>query len=484
MRESICTIKLPLYPSPDSARAVDGQSKICNWLSNHLLDKANALREKFIKTSDKEASRILYTKRGFRNELTALKKEKPFLQSVHSSPLKNTALRLSKSIRAYQDSRKGKRRGKAIGWPKYKSFKREFFSLHYDEPFKGYAVGNGFLKLSFGLGEERKQNHIQISMPDSKLLKNKVVKNLTVTKETGSYFAIFTISRAVPEQKTIKRVIALDPNHKNLAYGVDNDSNALEIESPHWLKHYDKRFDELKSRRDRCKRKSKLIEIKDEKGEVQKRYWQPSRRYQKYQSALERARAKRREQIKTYRYTVAHALCKRYDLISIGDYTPQGGGISKKMRRGMNNRSTIGEFKKVLFWCSLKSGKGALEYNEEGTTRTCHACLHKVEGGLSPKIRFWVCENCSWHHFRDENSGINGLRITSKQERAPSILGAVPSSGPVRIRKRWAWRVLPSGVQTLRGKDGPLMGNCQEIKQREWYPSIRADQDCLSFVQV
>src|SRR5205814_279486 len=114
---------------------------------------------------------------------------------------------------------------------------------------------------------------------------------------------------------------------------------------------------------------------------------------------------------------------------------------------------TIGEFKKALLWCSIKSGKRAVKYNEAGTTRTCHACSNKVDGGLSPKIRFWVCELCSRQHYRDENSGINGLRITSKQERAPSLLGAVPSSGPVLIKKRWAWRVLPSGVYAPRGKD-------------------------------
>lgn len=287
-----------------------------------------------------------------------------------------------------------------------------------------------------------------------------------LTKEAGSYFAIFNISKKMPTKKPITNVIALDPNHKNLAYGVDNAGNALEIESPYWLKNYDKRCDELKSKRDRCKKKSRLIETHDEKGEIIKKYWEPSRRYKQYQSALKHAQAKRREQIKTYRYTVANTLCKHYDLISIGDYVPHGGGLTSKMRRGMNNRSTIGEFKKVLLWCSAKSGKQMLEYSEHGTTRTCHACKTCVAGGLHPSIRSWQCAACDYRHHRDENSAINGLRITSVNKSAPNLLGVVPSSGPVSVKERWTWRVLPSGVKTLRGKNSFSMSDHQEIKRK------------------
>ncbi|HXW60795.1 MAG TPA: transposase [Myxococcota bacterium] len=398
--EATYAIKLPVFPSMPDSRAIDGQSKICNWLFNNLLEKAHNLKQEYKEHGNKDAGRILYTKRGFRNELTRLKKEKPFLKSVHSSPLKNTALRLSRSIKAYQDSRKGRRKGKAIGWPKFKSFKREFFSLEYEEPFKGYAVHDGILELSFGLGEERKQNHIKMPMPDSKLIKDKNVKKMTLVKESGLYFAIFTVTKKLPQEKIIKKTIALDPNHKNLAYGVDSECNAVEIENAYWLKNYEKRFDELKSKRDRCKRKSQLIEVKNAEGEIIKSYWKASRRYERYQRVLERARAKRRDQIKTYRYSVANALYKHYDLVTIGDYTPHGGGISKKMRRAMNNQSTIGKFKKTLSWCAEKAGKKFSIWNEKGSTQTCHACLKIVPKGLSPNIREWTCAHCKTHHYR------------------------------------------------------------------------------------
>ena len=127
--------------------------------------------------------------------------------------------------------------------------------------------------------------------------------------------------------------------------------------------------------------------------------------------------------------------------MAIGDYTPNGGGISRKMRRGMNNRSLIGRFKQVLSWVGRKSGKLFLEFDEKGTTRTCFKCNAIVEGGLSPKIRVWQCSECQTMHIRDENAAVNGL--------SKVLRDLFP------VKERWAWCVLPSGVViTPRGQDG------------------------------
>ena len=43
--EVVTVVKLRLSPSKETARILDGQSKISNWLYNHLLERANHLRE-------------------------------------------------------------------------------------------------------------------------------------------------------------------------------------------------------------------------------------------------------------------------------------------------------------------------------------------------------------------------------------------------------------------------------------------------------
>ena len=147
-------------------------------------------------------------------------------------------------------------------------------------------------------------------------------------------------------------------------------------------------------------------------------------------------------------FTVAHSLCQTYDYIGIGDYAPSGNGTTTAMRRAMNNRSLIGRFKEILSWTAAKSGKTYVEYDETGTTRTCHMCRHVVDGGLCPSIRRWVCPVCQTEHIRDENAAKNGLAkiLRDLKEKSEALVSQVPCSGLVSVVERWAWRVRPSGI--------------------------------------
>jgi putative transposase len=455
MKPVLKSIKLPLEGTIQSFLSLDGQSKICNWLYNHLLEKANILKTSFIQSGDSKLAKTIYTERGLRDLIPSLKEENPFLRSVHSSPLKNAALRLSSSIQAHQKAKKGKRKG-ISGWPRFRSWSVNWFSLLYDEPNKGFKISGDQLILSLG-ADEGKRHSLQFKIMDAHLLKGCQVRNLRIVREGNVYFAVFTVQIEIPEKKSVKRIIALDPNHKNFLYGVDMRGKAIEVASPRWLKAYDKRIDELKSKRDRCLRKAKKGAVTDMKGKpTGKEYYLPSRRYQKYQKTLEKALHKRREQTKTFMFTLAHRLCRDYDCIGIGDYVPNGQGITTAMRRAMNNRSLIGRFKEILFWTAQKSGKTSIEYEEKGTTRTCYDCGYVVEEGLSPSIREWKCPACQAKHVRDENAAQNGLKkiLRDLQLKGEDLASLVPCSGLVSILERWAWRVLPSGIKTiLRGQE-------------------------------
>lgn len=458
MPNEMVVIQLPLSMDEETVSQLDRQSRICNWAYNHLLDQALCLKREYIQTQNSECAKTVYTERGLRNLLPSLKKEHPFLRLVHSSPLKNTALRLSQAIRTHQKSKKTTRR---TGWPKFRSWKRQWFSLYYDEPNKGFKIEKDTLILSLGTGQDRVRRSLQLKIKNAHLLHSKEIRTLRITKKHGQYSLICTVQRAVPAPKPIQTMIALDPNHKNLCYGVDTQGKAVEIATPFWLKSYDRRLDELKRKRDRCQRKAHQKEVCDEKNQpVGTTYWEPSRRWKKYARVLEKALYKRREQTKTFVYTVAHSLCKRYDCVGIGNYTPHGNGCTRKMRRAMNNRSTIGRLKETLAWVCKKSGKTYFEYNEEGTTRTCSCCGSRVEDGIPLHIRAWQCPQCQSQHIRDENAAQNGLMrvVQHVQQKDEQKCSLVSCSDLAPIMERWAWRVLPSGVLcTLRGQNCGLI---------------------------
>ena len=467
---SVRRIQLDL--SENEKAILDGQSKICNWLYNHLLDKANLLRLEYRAARSADVAKQLYTQRGLRNMIPDIKSEKNFLCAVHSSPLKNAALRLSDSIQDYQDGKHGRRKGDQTGWPRFRSWKKKWFSLLYDEPKKGFSVSGKKLKVYFGKNEDGKRIRTTFNLCESFPSEmSGRIRNLRITKDGSKrYFAVFTIAEKMnvfaPAIYKEPKIIAFDPNHKNLVYGVGTDGVAVEIQNLTHLKLMDARIDELKSRRDKCKKKSVKVTREDDTY-----FWKSSRRWEFFNKKLDEAYRIRREQTKTFLYTLSNQICKQYDIISVGDYTPHGGGITTKMRRSMNNQSLIGRFKKTLKWVAFRSGKLYLEFNEKGTTRTCSECHFVVKDGISPEIREWTCPNCGYEHIRDENSAKNGLVKTIQDK------NLLPCSGhvPVEVSERWVWWVTSSGVQAAsRGFDGLVIPNtAKKFNRRNANSSIR-----------
>jgi len=410
-----CAIKIPLVFESEKMRILDGHSNICIWLYNQLLEKASQLKEAYKTSQDPQIGKQLYSPRGLRNLVPKMKQEHPFLKVVHSSVLKNVALRLTDAIKRQKESKKNTYK---IKWPRFKSRKVEWFSLFYDEPTKGFCVEGNTLRLSLGMGEDRKQ------------------KSLVETKE-------------------IKRVIACDPNHKNFFYGVDVEGHAIEVASPKWLKSRDAQLDELQAKRDRCDKKSCKVEITDKQGSATgKYYYKPSRRWKSLDRALKKSYRKRREQTKTFMFTLAHQLVASYDCIGIGDYAPKKLGYSTKMRRAMNDRSLHGKFKDVLSWLGKNFGKTVIEYNEKGTTKPCHDCHMVLNNGLKPCIRKWQCPGFGRKHHRDENAAFNGLELVlTHLEKNQGMYVPTVFCSDLAIQKRCAWRVSTSGVKLLRGRN-------------------------------
>jgi len=450
-------LKMRLEVDEHTAAVLDGQSRIANWLYNRLLEEANELHRQFQETQDPEAARVLYTEYGLRNLIPALKREHPFLQTVHSSVLKNAALRLSSAIREHQKGRRGERAG-PVSWPKFRSWKRKWFSLQYDEPWKGYRLAGQTLVLSLGMALDEatgKRRRVHVSVRLAEALPGwfdpEKVRQLRLVKEGRQFYAVFTVERQVPARRVVERVIAVDPNHKNLGYGVGSDGVATEIFNPWFLKALDRRIDEVKSLRDRCKAQSVRVE-RDDGTEG----WRPSRRWRKLNERLDELWRVRREQTKVYLYTVANRLYREYDAVFVGNYTPHGGGISTGMRRAMNNQSLIGRFKETLAWVAVRSGKVYGEWDEDGSTRTCHVCGDEVPGGIPPGVREWTCPGCGARHLRDENAAMNGLAQVLKELEVPCSgrLG-----GEIAVGTRRAWRFDGLGV-----KEMPVAVGCQEIK--------------------
>ena len=294
---------------------------------------------------------------------------------------------------------------------------------------------------------------------------NKAVSCRIVKEGRDRYYAVFTFKakKPVPKIEKVQKLVYLDPNIKNFAYGLDTEGHAFEIPNMSWMKDAEHLSDLLKASRDKCEKKSLWVDTVHQDGSVST-HTRPSREWYKRNQVLERHEAKVRDQKKHFQYALANRLCAAYDEIGIGDYVPENTDHLKgrKYNRAMRNRTMHGSFKKVLLWVAKRSGKKAVVIDESGTTRTCHVCGHVVEGGIHPLIREWDCPGCRTIHHRDENACQNGLRRYADVKLQQSMYdGCDPAaqglqsplhtcremscSDPVQIIERCDWNYHPQG---------------------------------------
>lgn len=464
MNRLIYNRKIKLVTNKEDELKLDGQSKMCNWMYNQLL----MLIEEDYKNGHQKR---LLNGMKLRNEVPKFKQKHLFLNKVHSSPLKNTALRLKDAYDRFFDPTLDNQK------PKFRSWKKKWFSLYYDQPNKGFKVfDEKKLSISFGKRTEdeyqelmkldkktKKQLSIIVLLTESFVLKeNEILKTLRITKDIGGYYAVFTIEHtAEQEQVKEKSYIVFDPNHKNLAVGMDDQGRSYELKAlSSTLKYWDKRIDEIKSKRDRCERFAKLIIT------PYTAYWKPSKRWGYLNRALERAELTRREQIKQMLYSYAHYFSKKFDHIFIGDYVPTPD-VAKygSMRRAMLNQTPIGQFRKTLQWVQEKNQKHYTKVDETNTTKECCVCGHVEK--KEPSIRVFTCEKCHTTMNRDMNSVVN---IAKKEGKLLPRLGYVGMENPM-YTVWWNWK-----QQAInRGKFRQLASVIESLGEKKENPSIKEE---------
>lgn len=453
--------KIKLQTTKEQEWQLDGQSKMCNWLYNQLYE----LVEMDYKNGN---TKKLLNGRNLRNEVPKVKQNNPFLYKVHSSPLKNVAIRLKEAYERFFDPKLDNQK------PKFRSWKRKWFSLYYDEPNKGFKMkGENQLSISFGkLSDDeykvlkendqntKKQLSLMVSLAEPLVLKeNEKINTLRITKDIGGYYAVFTIENKIEQEKVKEEsFIVFDPNHKNLAVGIDHKGYSFELKSlSSTLKYWDKRIDQMKSKRDKCLKKAHLVKT------PHSQYWKPSRRWEYLNRTLERAELTRREQIKQVLYSYAHYFGNKYDHIFIGDYVPTPDLAEYgSMRRAMLNQTPIGQFRKSLKWVQEKNQKHYTKVDETNTTKECCICGHLEK--KEPSIRVFTCKQCNTTMYRDLNGAVN---IAKKEGKLLPRLGYVGVENPT-YTVWWDWK----RQKIIRGKFRQLASGNESLGKNKEHSSV------------
>ncbi len=225
-------------------------------------------------------------------------------------------------------------------------------------------------------------------------------REVAVTRDArGDYFCSFVHEE--PEQISHPEgIVAFDLGIKTLATGYTNAGRSYHIGGFKGYRYYNKQLDKIRSKRDKCKKKSR-------------RYIHLSRVYQR---VSEQKRDKQRDCLHKASHLIAGKLAER--AVVIGDLSQrqmvrkrsEEETPKERKKRRIRNRMVYNDwglysFVQMLAYKCLLSGKELYTISERDTTKQCHACKQLQDMPLWK--RTYRCPNCGLVMDRDENSAVN-----------------------------------------------------------------------------
>jgi putative transposase len=372
---SIRTYKFRLYPDFKRQSIIEMQLVLSKNFYNKLLEKAKARYEK-----DKKFSVSLSAFNTIKKEV--ILENRDFLQ-LYSQTRCEIENRVIKAYQNFFRRVKQRKSGKkiAVGFPRFKS-KNKYYSIVYPQD-------NG----SFSTEKERKTEMLRVS----RIGRMKIdihrqiegrIKTMTIKKETGKYYAIFTaITEMEPPKVENTKPIGVDMGlHSFVAM-----SDGTKIVKPKFVKKKAKRIS----------RWQRVIA-------------------RRHKGSTRRERAKERLQ-QEWEHTTnqsndfAHKLSK--DLINSGftSFAVEKLNINNMVKNHRLAQSIYNaswkRFIKMLSYKAESAGLKVYEVNPKDTTQECSNCGHVKEGAekLTLEERIYHCNLCEKTMDRDVNASINIL---------------------------------------------------------------------------
>jgi putative transposase len=339
----------------------------------------------------------------------------PELRFVYGKLLAEVYFRLDKAMQAFF---RRVAAGEKPGFPRFKP-RHQFFTLCY--PALYLEVQGNTIVLPTGgggkWGPKRYPNIIAYLTEDPP----EHFHEVAVSRDArGNYYCSFVYDDAEqseqggeykPRKKQKKRktrprreegIVAFDLGIKTLATGVSDQGRFYHIGGFKGYRWYNRQLDKIRSKRDRCKKKSR-------------RYIYLSKVYRR---VSERKRNKQRDCLHKASHLIAHRLAER--AVVIGDLSQRQMVIPKKeqetpkerTKRRFRNRMVYNDwglygFVQMLGCKCLRFGKELHIISERDTTKMCHACKHKQDMPLWKRTYRCANENCGLVMDRDENSALN-----------------------------------------------------------------------------
>src|SRR5579883_2591570 len=317
------------------------------------------------------------------------KEHDPELRQVYGKLLHEVYFRLDASMQAFF---RRVRNGEKPGFPRVRP-RHNFFTLIY--PAMYIQIEGNTVTLPTGGGG--KHGPKQYPNVRAKLTETPpaIFREVAISRDARSnYYASFSYEvKEKPQQPG--NIVAFDLGIKTLATGVNEQGRVYRIGGFKGVRWYNKQLDKIRSKRDRCKKKSR-------------RYIHLSKVYKR---VSEKKRNKQRDSLHKASHLISHTLVER--TVVVGDLSQRQMVMKEHQERNRHlNRAVYNDWglhafiQMLIYKCQL-SGKDLHFVDERNTSKQCSRCSHLQAMPLW--MRTYRCAECGLVMDRDENSAINQL---------------------------------------------------------------------------
>lgn len=306
---------------------------------------------------------------------------------------------LAKGLSNWSKSRKGARKGRRMGFPKFKIKDRATPRFAYTTGFRLIEGDPKALRLP-KVGRVHCLEDVAERVGDARVLR------MTVSRRAGRWYASLTVEREEPAVRRAPKggAVGVDLGIKTLA----TLSDGTVIENPRCLAASERRL----------KRAQKAVSRKA----------MGSKRRAKARAKIARLHARVAYQRSDAMHKATTWLASTYSHISIEDLNTAGMVRNRRLAKAIMD-AAFGEFRRQLEYKTARTGARLHVVDRwYPSSKTCSGC-GRVKAKLSLSERVYRCDGCGLVMDRDLNAAVNILVAGSAPETLNAHRGTVSRGG-------------------------------------------------------